>query len=292
MNSLAALAARLLQGNIVFLDYDDYEAGSGRFQGAWQKSVIKFFEDGMPGRVDQISTHTYFLRDRLLALGIPAQKITYLPGGVDEDRFPRVDPAQVEQLRKNLGLEGRKIVAFIGSLSLPSHPVEFLLQAFEIVHAEVPESALLLVGGGDQYKTLRNQVQSSSISQHVYFTGRVPPSDIPAFYKLAEVVVDPVRDDEIARGRLPLKLLESWISEVPFVSSDVGDRKRLLGQPPAGLLARPDDAGDLARCIQSILVDRALADELRKRGVKQVQVYSWNNVTQEIISIMERFTQK
>ena len=292
MNSLAALAARLLQRKTVFLDYDDYEAGSGRFQGAWQKSVIKFFENGTPKRVDHISTHTYFLRDRLLALGIPAQKITYLPGGVDVDRFEPADPLQVEQLRKNLGLEGRKIVAYIGSLSLPSHPVEILLQAFDIVHAQVPESALLLVGGGDQFETLRIQAQSSGKSQHVHFTGRVPPSDIPAYYRLADVVVDPVHDDEIARGRLPLKMLESWISEVPFVSADVGDRKILLGDPPAGLLARTGDAADLARCIQNVLLNNALADELRKRGVKQAGVFSWTNVTREIITVLERYTQK
>jgi len=292
MNSLAALAARMLQRKTVFLDYDDYEAGIGRFQGAWQKAVIKFFENGIPRRVDHISTHTFFLRDRLLALGIPAQKITYLPGGVDVDRFQPVEPVQVEQLRKDLGLEGRKIVAFIGSLSLPSHPVEILLQAFDIVHAQVPESALLLVGGGDQYETLQIQAQSSGKTDHVYFAGRVSPAEIPAYYRLADVVVDPVHDDEIARGRLPLKMLESWISEVPFVSADVGDRKKLLGEPPAGLLARAGDASDLARCIQKVLMDNALADELRKRGVKQAGVFSWKNVTQEIISVMERYTQK
>jgi glycosyltransferase involved in cell wall biosynthesis len=177
-------------------------------------------------------------------------------------------------------------------LSLPSHPVELLLQAFDIVHAEVPESVLLLVGGGEQFETLRVQAQSPGKSQPIRFTGRVSPSDIPAYYRLAEVVVDPVHDDAIARGRLPLKMLESWISEVPFVSANVGDRKTLLGDPPAGLLARPGDAGDLARCIQSILVDGVLASELRKRGLKQARVYSWRNVTQEIIYVMERFTQK
>ncbi len=101
-----------------------------------------------------------------------------------------------------------------------------------------------------------------------------------------------MHDDEIARGRLPLKMLESWISEVPFVSADVGDRKKLLGEPPAGLLARAGDASDLAKCIQKVLMDNALADELRKRGVKQAGVFSWKNVTQEIISVMERYTQK
>ncbi len=156
-------------------------------------------------KVDHISTHTFFKGPGCSRWGIPAQKITYLPGGVDVDRFQPVEPVQVEQLRKDLGLEGRKIVAFIGSLSLPSHPVEILLQAFDIVHAQVPESALLLVGGGDQYETLQIQAQSSGKTDHVYFAGRVSPSEIPAYYRLADVVVDPVHDDEIARGRLPLK---------------------------------------------------------------------------------------
>lgn len=290
MNSLAALAARMLRRKAVFLDYDDFEAGSGRFQGAWQRAVVAFFEDRVPRWVDHVTTHTTFLQDRLRALGIPAQKITFLPTGVDEVRFKEVVPDQVEKLRESLGLEGRQVVAFIGSLSLPSHPVELLLQAFDIVHTNLPESCLMLVGGGEQFEALRDQASLPEWIGSILLAGRIPPGEIPAYYRLADLVVDPVYDDMAARGRLPLKLLESWVSGVPFISAQVGDRQLLLGDPPAGLLAIPGDASDLARCILNVLTDPALAEDLRRRGIERARLYSWTNLTGELSSVLAKYS--
>lgn len=292
MNSLAALAARLLRRKTVFLDYDDYEAGSGRFQGAWQRAVVAFFEDHVPRWVHHITTHTTFLQERLQALGIPPQKITYLPTGVDEFRFTAVQADQVQKLRERLGLQGRQVVAFIGSLSLPSHPVELLLQAFDIVQSELPGSALLLVGGGEQFESLHDLVLSQHKQNTILLAGRIPPGDIPAYYRLADLVVDPVYDDTAARGRLPLKLLECWVSGVPFVSAQVGDRQLLLGDPPAGLLARPGDAPDLARCILQVLQEPAFAGELIQRGHERARFFSWDNLTHELIPLMRRYSSR
>lgn len=289
MNSLAALAAKIIRRKTIFLDYDDFEAGSGHFQGAWQRSVVTFFEDHVPKWVDHITTHTTFLQGRLRALGIPPQKITYLPTGVDEVRFVEVAAEQVEKLRGNLGLQGRSVVAYIGSLSQPSHPLELLLQAFEIVHAELPESCLLLVGGGEYFEALRDLSQSPKWQRSILLAGRIPPGEIPAYYRLADLVVDPVYDDMAARCRLPLKLLESWASGVPFVSAQVGDRELLMGDPPAGLLARPGDASDLARRILDVLTDPELAGELSRRGLERARGYSWADLTHELIPVMAQY---
>ena len=90
--------------------------------------------------------------------------------------------------------------------------------------------------------------------------------DIPVYYRLADVVVDPVYDDDTARSRVPLKLFESWISQVPFVSGDVGDRMLLLGTPPAGILANPGDSNSLAASILQILENPQTAIDLKQRG--------------------------
>ena len=89
MNSLAGLGAKLLRGQTVFLDCDDYEAGVGHFRSAWQKSGVVFFEDRMPFRVQHITTNTYFTRDRLIGLGVAPQVISYISNGIDRERFRR-----------------------------------------------------------------------------------------------------------------------------------------------------------------------------------------------------------
>lgn len=280
MNSIAGLLAKRLQSKCVFLDCDDYEAASGHFNGGWQKPIVRFFEDFTPLHVDHITTHNSFLRDRLLTLGVLETQITCIPNGVDSDRFTPPDPQRVEALRTELDLSGKEVVAFIGSLSVPSHSIYLLLEAFAEVLRSRPDCVLLLVGGGEEYERVIQKVQHMGLSKAVRFTGRVPPEKAPLYYRLADVAVDPVEEDPATRGRLPLKLFESWISGATFVTGDVGDRRSLLGTPPAGMLASPGDSSSLSECILYVLRNPDAALEMRQQGLERVKFYTWDRLSQ------------
>jgi glycosyltransferase involved in cell wall biosynthesis len=112
--------------------------------------------------------------------------------------------------------------------------------------------------------------------------GKVSPELVPLYYQLADVTVDPIRDDDAARGRSPLKLFESWASGVPFVSADVGDRRRLLGDPPAGLLANSTDPDSLASEILTVLTHADLANSLSLRGKQRIEDYYWDRLSKQL----------
>jgi len=279
MNSLAGLLGRILRKGVLFLDCDDYEAGSNRFGAGWQQATVAFFERRMPRLVRLVTTNTHFMESKLIAWGTPAQHLVYLPNGVDHTRFGKSDPNEAARLRIHLGLEGKRVILYAGSLSLPSHPIDLLLEAFVQVHQSHPETALLVVGGGEDYPNLVEQAQTLGINQVTVFTGRVAPDRVPDYYALAEVSVDPVHDNDAARGRLPLKLFESWACGVPFVTCAVGDRQSLIGQPPAGMLTeKAGDPGSLAQAILQILDSPDLATWLRKRGLERVEEYTWERL--------------
>jgi len=151
-----------------------------------------------------------------------------------------------------------------------------------------PLVKLLIVGGGDDYNTLLAEVQRMGLSHATILCGRVAPDKVPLYYRLADVSVDPVRNDNAARGRSPLKLFESWACGVPFVSADVGDRRMLLGSPPAGLLARPGDAESLAKAIHQILSDPEMAETFRQRGLERVKSYYWDQLAVELDELYRR----
>jgi glycosyltransferase involved in cell wall biosynthesis len=285
MNSLAGLAARYLRGKKIYLDCDDYEAGSGRFGTGWQKAGVAAFEKWMPRRVKAVTTNTLYMRARLLAWNVAPERLFYLPNGVERDRFAPPDPRRAGELRAALALEGKKVVAFIGSLSLPSHPVDLLLEAFSRLRRSEPEAVLLLAGGGEDYNRLRQLAADLGLSPAVRFCGRVAPEQVPLYYALADVSVDPVYDDEAARGRSPLKLFESWACGVPFVTAGVGDRPTLLGDPPAGLLARPGDPDSLAETILQVLSGPVLAETLRQNGQTRVQNYFWDQLARSLEAV-------
>ena len=282
MNSLAGLAGKWFRRRQLLLDCDDYEAGVGNFSSEWQKRVVTFFEDSMPFRVSHITTNTHFTRERLVGLGVPPGRISYISNGIDRQRFKPPDPVVLERLRAKLGLAGKQVVTFVGSLSRPGHPVNLLFDAFDLVQRDLPESRLLLVGGGEDFPRLQEQARRMGLEEKVIFCGRISPNEVGNYYRLAHVSVDPVLDDDAARGRSPLKLFESWACGVPFVSCNVGDRGRLLGDPPAGLLAKPGDAGSLAEEILRILQDAGLAAELKARGLQRAGEYYWDVLARQM----------
>jgi len=289
MNGVAGLLFKGLRKGRVFLDCDDFEAGSTHFSGKWQKWVITLFENTLPGYMDHITANTFFNLDRLRSLGIPSNKITYLPNGVDLGRFGAVDVNEVEGIRSELGLVGRKVIAFIGTLSLTNHPVNLLLDAFAIIEQKQGNAVLLLVGGGEDYRLIVELAKKKGIDRKVRFVGRIHPSRVPCYYRLADVSVDPVYDDDAARGRSPLKMFESWVMGVPFITGDVGDRRNMFGDPPAGILTSPGNSEGLAEALTLVLSDFDLANTLSRRGFERVRNFYWDQLVQIIERIYEKY---
>ncbi len=292
MNTVAGLLARHLGRKRLYLDCDDYETGSGRFNANWQKKGVEFFEKWIPRHTEIVTCNTHFMIGKLRAWGVPAERLKYLPNGVDRQRFIAPDLSEVDALRTKIGLTDKKVIAYVGSLSLPSHPVNLLLDAFSQVKQAQPESVLLLVGGGEDYVYLKQYAHKLGIEESARFCGRVSPSQVPLYYRLADVSVDPIYDNDAARGRSPLKLFESWASGVPFITADVGDRRMLIGSPPAGLVVQPGNPAELADGIIKIISSHELQEILRAQGLQRVEGFYWHRLATRLASTYDGAMQK
>ena len=278
MNTIAGILASLFVKAKTVLDCDDYEAASNFFSSPWQRKVIQCFEDLAPKLVGQITTNTLFTKERIIRLGVNSDKIHYLPNGIDEERFNKVESKKTQILRKTLGLDDLLTIVYIGSLNLDNHPVDLLLRAFQLVNREIPKTRLIIVGGGKDFNNLKHLSIRLSIDKVTHFIGRVSPEKVPEYYSIANVTVDPVNDNDSAKGRCPLKMFESWAMNVPFVSSSVGDREVLSGSPAAALLGDPGNVEDLAQNLLQLLIDPKLRSFLIKNGKKKVQNYLWKEI--------------
>ena len=287
MNSIAGLIGRLIHGCQLFLDCDDYEAGSGRFNSSWQKSIIAWFEKWVPKRVNTVLTNTFFMRENLINWGVNPEKIYYLSNGVEASRFPTPSRDELEALQREYGFEDKKIAGYIGSMSLPSHPVNLFIEAIRILGESNPDLDFLIVGGGEDLPKLKAQANKLNLSNSIRFTGRIPPDQISLYYSLLDVSVDPVFDDDAARGRSPLKLFESWFCGVPFVTSDVGDRRALIGDPPAGVLVTPGDPNALVQGILKVIQNQEKAEKLRSEGIERVKSYTWEHLANDFNQVIQ-----
>jgi glycosyltransferase involved in cell wall biosynthesis len=280
MNGLAALLARRKHTKL-FVDCDDYEAESNRFTGRWQRWGVRWWEDRLPKHADAVTVNTRFLFERCRALGVPAQRIFYVPNGISDWQFEPPAPARLAALREHLGLTDMPVVAYCGAMHRVAHSLDLLLEAFALLHRKIPQARLLMIGDGDDLSELRDRAHRLGISAAVHWVGYVSPKEVPCYLALADCTVDPVHDTPGARARSPLKILESLAQGVPVATGDVGDRREMLGNGQAGVLVRPGDAVALAEGMLSVLIDSSWRAHLSTGALECAQAYRWGRLIEE-----------
>src|SRR5690606_1815126 len=126
--------------------------------------------------------------------------------------------------------------------------LDLMLAAMPRILARLPDTRLLLVGGGPQEATLIRQAERLGLGDRVIFTGRVPHERVPAYSSLVDAFVFPRKSMRLTELVTPLKPLEAMAQGKLVLASDVGGHRELIDDGSTGLLFRHDDVEDLARC--------------------------------------------
>jgi glycosyltransferase involved in cell wall biosynthesis len=285
MNGIAALVLLALRHQ-VYLDCDDLEAKSNRFEARWQRKIVVWFENHLPLWVRGITVNTKFLQERVQSQVENNKKVVLVPNAASAERFQIPSKSAINDIRREHQLQKCSVVTYVGSMNLKNHPVDLLLEGFTKVIEVIPRAVLVLIGGGADLSVLKEQAVNMGISNNSLFVGRVLPKDVPAYYALAEVSIDPVRNDEIAQARSPLKLYESLAVGTPVVTGDVGDRRQIVGGNEE-MLVKPGDADALGIRISNLLGDAELLARLRKWALDHQKQFYWESRIEEFTHIYE-----
>jgi len=287
MNGIAGwLGARLHQLPL-YLDCDDNETASNHFASQWQKSMVRWWEDRLPKVANGVTVNTSYLRDRCIRSGVPNARIKLVPNGFDPERFRPPAPHEVESVRHRWGLSNKQVILYMGSLSLSNHPILLLLDAFELVSQRISSARLMLVGGGEDYDHVAQEIQKRGLRNDVVLAGRVDPAAAASIYAASQLVVDPVFDDDAARARCPLKIVESLAMGIPVVTGDSGDRAGMLDHGRAGILVDPGSAEALAEGIISVLRDGERYNSMAGRAIQISDRYRWDVLVREFIKVYQ-----
>ncbi|MHA2428676.1 MAG: glycosyltransferase family 4 protein [Candidatus Hermodarchaeia archaeon] len=288
MNGLAAWVLHRVRGTRIYLDSDDYEALNNRFSAAWQQRIVAWFENWIPTFSAGITVSNSFIHEHYLARGCNPENIHLVPHGYDSERFSVLDQPEarkiISQLRNFLQIQKKdKIIAYIGSMSLHNHAIDIAIKAFSSLLNDVPNTYLLLVGGGEDLDKLKQQVENLGIADNVRFTSQISSSKIPYYYGLADISIDPKRDTRRAQSSFSIKLIESIAATVPCVASDIGDSRLHLGS--AGLLVRPGDIQAMTEAMKSALTDQSLHTSMRENANAIRLKHSWDSRISDFLRV-------
>jgi len=278
INGLAGRIAAAVRRIPWFVDCDDLEVDANRMSSPLLRAGVDWWERRLPRAAHGATVNTTFLRDRLIAGGVPASRIALVPNGAEYDDAPPARPASQ--------------VAYVGAMSTVAHGVDLLIDAFALVAARVPDARLLMIGDGDDRPALQERADRLGIADRIRWCGNLPRARARALLAGAACSVDPVRDEDAMRARSPLKIVESLAAGVPVVTGDVGDRRIVLGaasaEAQAGLLVPPGDAAALADAVARILEDDDLRARLADGARTRRAAYRWDLLAEEWAALYSR----
>ncbi|MBQ3059573.1 MAG: glycosyltransferase [Desulfovibrio sp.] len=208
----------------------------------------------------------------LQQIGVPARHLSYIPNGVDTERFrPGPEP-----------LPTRRPVLLCVARLVKDKDHMTLLQAFEHILQQCPDARLRLVGDGAEENVLRCWAREHPAGRQVDF---VPGSaDMRSHYAEASIfVLSSVREGQ------PNVILEAMSAALPVCATAAGGIPRLVEEGASGLLSPVGDAAALAANCLRLLQNPGLAEKLGHAGRNRAeQLHSFAAMVNAHQNLFER----
>ncbi len=195
-----------------------------------------------------------------VAGGFPKDKIVVIPNGIDTARFFPNHEAR-EWTRTQWGIARHEtLIGLVGRLD-PIKDHETFLQAAVLLLRERKQVRFVCVGNGpSEYKTaLQSRARALGLSEHLMWIGA--QSQIAEVYNALDLLVNSSYGEGFSNV-----LGEAMACGVPCVATDVGDSDLVIGD--VGRLVPPKNPAALKAAIQTVLVSKPTAAEIRRRIVE------------------------
>lgn len=214
----------------------------------------------------------------LKAMGIPAERISIAPCGVDLDLFPGSAPTDRCDRTHRILSVGRLV---------PRKGVDVVIRALSLIRAAGFRDVELLVVGGDgdatateadsEVRRLLAIAAEEGVRRQVTFRGQVPRQAMPGIVRSADAVVCTPWYEPF--GIVPL---EAMACGIPVVAAAVGGLKDSVVNQATGLHVPPRDPHATAGALIRLLSEPGLRQDLGRAGQQRARaLYSWDRVAAE-----------
>lgn len=127
--------------------------------------------------------------DFLFGEQIPREKIKIMPNAIDVDKFA-YDQHIREQYREKYGLQDCFVIGHVGRFAYQKNH-RFLVDAFKEITKKIDDARLVLLGDGELFAEIHEQVKGYGLTDKVTFVGKT--DDVAGWYQAMDVFCLPSR---------------------------------------------------------------------------------------------------
>ena len=301
----AAIAARLLEPIDVFHAHDWLVATAGiGLKHVFRKPLLVTMHSTEIGRRDGLHTTTermiheteawltyeawrviccsdYMMQHVKWAFGLPNDKMTMVPNGVNPHVYDALVEQDLRDFRLKYALPNEKIVLYVGRL-VYEKGIHILVNAVPKVLAKV-DAKFVIVGSGYMQEQLSNIVKNIGLEHKVIFTGFVDEANLLNLQKVADVSVVPSLFEPFG-----IVALEAMAAKSPVVVSDTGGLGEIVQHDVTGVKVYPNNADSLAWGITKVLTDDNFAKSIRQNAYNVIlEKYDWDKIARRTRGVYE-----
>ena len=201
------------------------------------------------------------LRQRLIELGAPPDKVTTLRNGVDLEKFR---PLNREKLRQALGTKRKTLLSVGHIIERKGHHI-----AIDSL-TKMPDVDLVIAGDGPLEKSLKEQATRQGVADRVRFVGALDHSELVRYYNAADCLVLCSSREGMANV-----LLESIACGTPVAATAIWGTPEVIAEPAAGVLMKERSGAALADAVNCLFAVHPGREATRSYAER----FSWQQTT-------------
>ena len=184
--------------------------------------------------------------------GVDPSKIHVVKNGVDHNLFKPVP--KDEELVKELGLEGKKVIGYIGTHGM-AHKLDFILTCASHMQGKNNYHFILMGAGAEKNHLLEMKEQLHLTN--VTMLDSVPKKEVGRYISVLDLSLINLKKSDLFKTVIPSKIFENAAMEIPIIMGVQGEAQGIIEKYGAGLCFEPENEQDFV-----LKLDQLLSDEV------------------------------
>ena len=257
--------------------------------------VMYLFKVDVISRGIQLLTHKLIIKHSKLTIsvseatkrflitqfGAEPSKVLVLPVGVNVEKFTS-NIGKRSKARQILDIDEKAfVVGYFGRLSVQKNVKSLVLAVADLVSSMKIENILLLIiGVGEEERSLKALAKRLGTEKHIRFTGYV--ENLPIAIQAMDVFVLP----SFLEG-YPTVVLEAKAAGKAIIASNIPGIPEIIENGKTGLLVSPSEIGEIKEAIFTLYKDPRLTRELSHNALNDAPRHDENKIFQQLLQTYE-----